>query len=189
MTEACPKGSHTDEIQKVSGIVSRESGYGPQRDIDGFWSTGRYSSNLAEMLVAPPQPRTPRIAPPDKWERANAFRGSLGCAIPLVIALFILILHVVMNGNPDMIDGSLCAVPICAALWAIGFAVFQWNKGVKLEKSKRVWSQYATDTDAWSQAMIHYDNSYYCARHDLVFDSVTGETCQPGRFERFLYRG
>jgi len=178
MSTLCPVCGKDDAIQKLSAIVAsgQASGTfsGPSvgaTRVDGKWgTTGGYTTlsgstvtELARKLASPPQPQP---------------KG--GCVVALGVLLGGLF---VLNGLLVSGDTSVGLGP-ALALILVGVCVIALPIAYYKKEQVRVAAQ---EEPAWEESMRKWQRLYYCFRDDLVFDSQTGETCQPDSLTEFLH--
>lgn len=201
MPIVCPIDGKDDAVQKVTAIVKLGTGEGnfsgPTGGVayaGGKWGVvsgyttmrGWSISQLARTVAAPARPRQPRGLGTGPW--IGLIAGGLVCAaVAGGFACNTLPFAVLLEGA----ESWLICVPVvlvamaCAVAFLVG-AGFFLKANTKARKADEV--RYAGEKRAWDDAMEVYDRLYYCSRHDLVFDSATGETCRPEDTQRFCYR-
>ncbi len=190
MNLICPIDNKDDSIQKVSAVVtggeSTGTFSGPTGGVTysgGKWgSVSGYSSlsgssttTLARLLTAPSKPLENT-----GWWIAN------GCGWIYIIMGILLVIILVASraGTPTYsiftsILLSVLAGGICSGMGFLFRAL--GNKQKKNAKEK-----YSNEMNTWSDAMKRWSRLYYCFKHDIVFDPVDGEYCEPAKLSEFI---
>ncbi len=187
MNIACPIDGKDDTIQKVSAVVmsGQSTGTfagttggtvsidGKSGSISGYSTlSGSSVSSLAKLLSPPVEPTKPK---------------GIGF---VWVALFFIPMFV--SNILYSISGESRNIFILALVVAGGIITFlvllkyliKFNKW-QIEQST---IRYTKEKQAWDKAMDKWNKSYYCHKHDVVFDSESGESCPPTSLKEFLYK-
>lgn len=215
MPIVCPIDGKDDAIQKVSALVSAGKSTGSFSGptggiahIGGEWGTvGGFSrlkggtiTDLAKMLTPPKKPNRPRTK-------------IIGCSILLFMMMvygwfllfcafmfFFTVISFMPNilveglydpsiSNPDiaaiiMYLTMLFLVIIVTIVFGILFKMMWSSRNKTNTRSNK---QYENDLILWKQAMLRWENLYYCFRHDIVFNPATGESVKPRSIRQYLF--
>lgn len=188
----CPQCVDKDDmIQKVSALysggistTSYEMPAAAQYQGKTYYGTVQQTATSITELAR-------RLRPPHKPELTGCARYSGGCAILLVLLsliLGIILLETVPKifhfddenkvGKVIGIAAFTTTVTLSTALLII------FGKKFDAKKEKELKPKLAT----WEQAISRWQNLYYCARHDCVFDPISKASVLPERMYELLYR-
>jgi hypothetical protein len=199
MSMTCPRCHKDDAMQRISAAVKTGTANGTLSGstsgvvhMGGEWGVmggfttlrGHTTSQLAQMLAAPPKPSL------DVWQ------SELGIVVivlfALVIGLFasaglVNLLRGPSSGDLGSFDGLMqalgCVVVPCLGavlcLIMVGYLAFR-----DIPKKQE---EHAAEEAARDGAMDRWERLYYCLRDDVVFDQETREYCRPELHQQLLY--
>ncbi len=201
----CPQCGHDDQIRKVPSIVAEgisevrmsgvTGGVAHAGDQWGVYSGSSTQSGVASTVLAQ------RLSPPPKPEGPGGFEwmlakfgmitgvGGAGWVLALLCTLSSPNNHNLFLYRPHSTDigdilGGILFLGCFFGVPSIVLFVLSLRWRRKLNQEKR---QAADQVPLWEQALERWNQVYYCARDDIVFDPATGEWCSPAHFHEFLY--
>lgn len=200
----CPLDGKDDAIQKVSGITKAGTqrgsysgptggvvyGEGKSRSYSGYSTlSGITQTDLASLLSPPFEPGKSEYYGRLALVVILGFLG-FGMFCPSLLIYLGLGLTLVTFRLAEFLSSPYPDIEnICVAflmpIFIIYFIKVRRKRNQLLKESE---ASYRIDLPAWETAMSKWQRSYYCYRHDIVFDPETAETSSPQEFEEFLYR-
>ena len=69
-----------------------------------------------------------------------------------------------------------------------GWLAFRYFKNKENKKKAVEEIRYLAEKPQWDNAMQKWNRLYYCHKHDIVFDSESGESSSPNSLKEFLYQ-
>jgi hypothetical protein len=169
----------SDAVQKISAILQAGVTTGASSGLvtaqnfgwhgGGFTTVGVTNSQhhsasiLAQTLAPPPRPLPHRLA---------GF-GCLAWAMSAIAALAVL--WVCQEPNQNSIPTLIVFASLAAALWLF----FYWRR-------RETHAQWRIDDARWHEAMIRWDQLYYCSRCDCVYDPRTRQSAPSHQLNAML---
>lgn len=210
--DTCPVCKLNDKVEKVSGIVQRDSvtETGTRREYDEFdrnWKDMPFSSSrkteLAEKLSAPPKPKPSfsrlwYFLPLSMWiayfvvwfspipRRAKwfilAMIGGMFAAAGVVA-----IVGMLTRASPGQQITPIqlaVVISVITCFWAPVLLSLVVYEVALWRESKRRHAEYESKIlPRWEQQMRIWDGLYYCRRDDIVFDPTTQKTASPNNIK------
>ena len=206
---ACPIGSDTDMVQKVSAIVQGQTfsvtvmtqeSY-VRTDSQGKTHThtrtvprtGTQVSSLAQKLTRPPEPNPPSPFT-DSLARLVVLFSAGGLGKVLWLAGMVLYYPFLEWWNRRIREWW--NLPVEEILIVIGLVIlspavigYAWYLLRRYKpRLPQLQADYEENHAEWEKAMRRWDRCYYCHRHDVVFELGRNETSPPDGFQKFLFR-
>lgn len=193
----CPHCGKDDMIQKVSSAYSGGVS-STQYDMPVAWKwQGETYYGVQQRTATTVTPLAQKLSPPPKPVYKGIFASSEkeGCG-DIIAGAFVLGLLMTGWSIAAFIAGVMAgsigpnasiSEPNEGVAWAVGIIVFgvllirRWRgDNKKAQAAKQA-------VPLWEKAITKWNELYYCARDDLVFDPATGALAPADRMSELLY--